>query len=451
MEKTSEHVHRELAGEVGSSLIDDIGLIAIDEYDEARRENRGVDLSNRTFKHQRSELDTLNRINALLLEIVRELFATSTRADIERTVCERLAASELYQFAWIGDLEPDGDRLVPRVSAGVDEEYVETIPADGSRTGRGPGERAFRTGSVQVSQDVRSDPAFEAWCETTLDRDVRSAAAVPLLNGETTYGVLAVYATRPFAFSHREQAAFETLGEAVGFAIDAVENRNLLFADTVVELEFEIRDSGLVFVRTSEELECELTITACVASESGDWSVYLTVDGAAPTAVRDRTADDSDVDRGRVLAEETDNGLLEIVMTGPALTEIAAYEATLTSGHVDNGRGRFCIEAPQTADIRRLSARLRAAYPESTLVAQREYDRPVQKALEMRQSIDGRLTERQQEALERAHHAGYFDWPRQSTAGDIADTMNIAETTFHYHLRNALDTLSTAFIDDEGR
>ncbi|MFC7230435.1 helix-turn-helix domain-containing protein [Saliphagus sp. GCM10025308] len=46
----------------------------------------------------------------------------------------------------------------------------------------------------------------------------------------------------------------------------------------------------------------------------------------------------------------------------------------------------------------------------------------------------------------RAYHAGYFDWPRQNTAGDIAASMDVAETTFHYHLRNALETLSSALI-----
>jgi len=62
-------------------------------------------------------------------------------------------------------------------------------------------------------------------------------------------------------------------------------------------------------------------------------------------------------------------------------------------------------------------------------------------------SIEKRLTDRQQEALTRAYYAGYFEWPRQSTAGDIAESMGIAETTYHYHLRNALDTLVAAFTE----
>ncbi|WP_276255442.1 bacterio-opsin activator domain-containing protein [Halomontanus rarus] len=416
-------------------------LMAIDISEHRRHE--------RNLERQRDELATLARINELLLEITRNSFESPTRNEIEQTVCDRLAASELYQFAWIGAPDANGDRIVPRTSAGIDDGYIEaaTITTTETETGRGPGGRAFRTGELQVSQDVRSDPTFEPWREEALNRGVEAAAAVPLVRGDTTYGILAVYATRPFAFSRREQAGFETLGKAVGFAINAIENRKLLFADTVVELEFEVADSELVFVRLSEHLQCELTITGYVESTSETWSVYLAVEGAAPLAVRDVAVDDQDVTRAQVIADEDTNGLLELVVDGAALTELTEHGAVLTSGHVADGRGRFCIEVPQNTNVRQLAGRLQAVYPESTLVARREFDRPVQQAGEVRQSIDDRLTDRQQEALTRAYHAGYFNWPRQSTAGDIADSMDIAETTFHYHLRNALDALSATLID----
>ncbi|NEU58772.1 PAS domain S-box protein [Halorussus sp. MSC15.2] len=416
-------------------------LMAIDISDRRQHE--------RDLERQRDELETLDRINKLLLEIARDLFTSPTRAEIEQMVCDRLAASDLYQFAWIGEPEPDGNRILPRASAGVDEGYVDsiTVTMTETDTGQGPGGRALRTGSVQVSQDIRSDSSFEPWREQALARGIKSAAAVPLVHGDTTYGILAVYATRPLAFSHREQAAFDTLGNAVGFATNAIENRNLLFADTVVELEFEVTDSDLLFVRLSEQLGCDLTITGYVESAAGTWSVYLRVDGAAPTAVRDVAVADSGVEQVRVITDEDDTGLLECVMTGPALTALTERGAILTVGRVADGRGQFCIEAPQSTDVRRLVARLQTVYPDSTLVAQRERDRPVQKASELRQSVAERLTAKQQEALTRAYHAGYFEWPRQSTGSDIAAAMDVAETTFHYHLRNALETLVAALTD----
>ncbi|WP_049920867.1 bacterio-opsin activator domain-containing protein [Halopiger djelfimassiliensis] len=423
------------------------GALLLLDTPEGSREKR--DLGRR-----RDEYPTPTRVNDLLLGILRDLYDASTRTEIEQGVCDRLAASELYQFVWIGEPHVDGKRIVPRATGGIDDGIVETIPvttaAGEGDPDYGPDSRAFHTETVHVSHDVSTDPTFGRWQAAALDRGIESVAAVPLVHRGTTYGVLGVYTARPLAFDRRERAGFETLGNAVGFAINAVENRRVLFADTIVELEFEVTDPGLVFVRISEKLGCELTVTGPIESASGDWCVYLTVDGATPAAVRTVTTDDPDIERVRVIADEADAGALEVVTTEPPLSELTDHGAVLTSGTVDDGRGRFSIEAPGTADIRRLTDRLRTAYPDSTLVAQREFDRPVQRAVEIRQSIDDRLTDRQREALVRAYHAGYFDWPRRSTAGDVAESMDIAETTFHYHLRRGLDTLLTAFDGGDG-
>ncbi|WP_276271407.1 helix-turn-helix domain-containing protein [Haloarcula litorea] len=55
------------------------------------------------------------------------------------------------------------------------------------------------------------------------------------------------------------------------------------------------------------------------------------------------------------------------------------------------------------------------------------------------------LTERQEEVLERAYEMGYFEHPRDATAGEVADALGIATATFTEHLaaaqRKLLDDL----------
>jgi len=55
------------------------------------------------------------------------------------------------------------------------------------------------------------------------------------------------------------------------------------------------------------------------------------------------------------------------------------------------------------------------------------------------------LTDRQQEVLRSAYLAGYYEWPRDTTAEQLADQLDIASATLHQHLRraerNLLDTL----------
>lgn len=58
------------------------------------------------------------------------------------------------------------------------------------------------------------------------------------------------------------------------------------------------------------------------------------------------------------------------------------------------------------------------------------------------------LTSRQEEVLEVAHGMGYFEHPREATAGEVADELGIATTTFTEHLaaaqRKLLDDLLAA-------
>lgn len=46
-----------------------------------------------------------------------------------------------------------------------------------------------------------------------------------------------------------------------------------------------------------------------------------------------------------------------------------------------------------------------------------------------------------------AYRAGYFDWPRESTAEEVADRMDISSPTFHYHLRRSEETLLSGLFD----
>jgi predicted DNA binding protein len=61
------------------------------------------------------------------------------------------------------------------------------------------------------------------------------------------------------------------------------------------------------------------------------------------------------------------------------------------------------------------------------------------------------LTERQREALEAAYRAGYFDWPRETTAEEVAETLDIAASTLTAHLRKAEATLLTELFSAESQ
>jgi PAS domain S-box-containing protein len=174
-------------------------------------------------RRREAEITELNRINRTLRETTQAAVRAESRGEIEQVLCEQLADSEPYVFAWVGRVTDDRT-ICPEAWAGVDQGYLDaiTVTADRSETGLGPAGRAARTHEPQAVQNVLEDPDFEPWREAARERGFQSSAAVPLVYQGTLYGVLNVYADRPGAFDERELAVFGELGTTVAHAINRV-------------------------------------------------------------------------------------------------------------------------------------------------------------------------------------------------------------------------------------
>ncbi|MFB6184190.1 MAG: GAF domain-containing protein [Haloarculaceae archaeon] len=169
----------------------------------------------------------LDRIRTLGSDINQALVRATSREEIERRICEIVSDSDPYMFAWIGEVDADTNRIVPRFSAGVEDDYLEeiTVTADETATGRGPAGTALRERRVAVSQNVYEDPDFQRWREAALERGYRAVAAVPLSYRETLYGVLVVYADRANAFDEDERRLLAELGGDIGHAFHSLDIR----------------------------------------------------------------------------------------------------------------------------------------------------------------------------------------------------------------------------------
>lgn len=394
---------------------------------------------------QRDELATLDRINRLLLETTREVIQSGSREAVEHAVCDRLAASELYQFAWVGKQAFDGDEIVPTATAGEDDGYLDevTVMAEDGETPIGPAGRAMQTGEVQVV-DV-DDEDSDTWRATACDHGFESVAAVPLVHGDTVYGVLAVYATREDAFSPREQDGFDVLGRSVAAVIHAARSQDLLFADAVVELEFRVTGGGSLMHRTARELDCTLSLDGYVAADD-QWIIYLAVEGCRPTEFVAATADSDRVERARVVSETDTGGRAELVVSESVLHAVSEAGASLQAATASPDAVELVVEAPAVADVREVVSHVQREYSAVDLVATRERDREITTVGRPGGLVD-ELTERQRESLEAAYRAGYFAWPRESTAEEVAASLGLAAPTLHGHLRKAEHQLLAKLFD----
>jgi PAS domain S-box-containing protein len=178
----------------------------------------------RELREQRERLAALNDLNSLVQQLSESVVRQSSRAEIERQLCEGLADSESYVFAWLGEVDPETDTIVVRTEAGVEDYLADidlSVSDDPGRTG--PTVTALRTGEVQVVQDVEANPDYEAWRDHAAAYGYRSSAAIPISFRDEQYGVLNVYSDRPAAFGAEERATFTRLGTIAGHALRSVE------------------------------------------------------------------------------------------------------------------------------------------------------------------------------------------------------------------------------------
>jgi PAS domain S-box-containing protein len=400
-------------------------------------------------ERQHAELERLTAIQGLVHESVRALTDATTRPEIEETVCERLADSEFYQAAWVGSRDHSSGEVTPDHVAGGEDirEYLEavTITVDTSESGQGPGGTAYRSGEVQVIEDVRADPAFEPWREAALDQGFESVAVVPLTHGSTTHGILAVYTDRTDAFGEREVAGFATLGEAVGFALSATQHRRLLESDSVLEIEFEVTGGG-PFMDATAEHDCRFVLENAVLGRDGRVIDYLTVEGADPELGAE-TARDFDILESIRPIDGADGPHFEMHWRDSVFQYLTEAGAQGMRGVIEDGTGTMFVEAPGDIDVRQLIDAMLIRFDEVELVAKREREPREVPWWRTHGDIGTTLTDRQRSILQAAYYSGYYEWPRETDAETLADSMGVASTTLLQHLRKGHGRVLEALFD----
>lgn len=406
----------------------------------------------RELRQQRDELETLNRINELVREVIHELVDAATREEIEEVVCSRLADSDLYRFAWVGEHDIVEDSIISRAHAGDDgafHELVGEVEATNNVWER-PATTAFRTERHVVVRDFSETPALtERLRKEGREQGLRSGIAVPLSYGETTYGVLVVYATRANAFSEREAAGFDVLGELVGFAINAAESKKLLATDRpVVELAFRVTDDEALLVDLSRRIDCTLVLDGTVPTSDGRYLYYVRVEDASPEQVADAATTVPKIDEARIVWVHDHEGLLVLTVSSSLVESFIESSAKVQTARAHDGREDIVVEVPKGTDIRTLMSSIRSSHPDTELLAKHDLERTERSEQDFRDALSTELTTRQRSAFRAAYLAGYYDWPRESTAEQIAESMGIAPATLHQHLRKAERKLASSFFDE---
>jgi len=399
----------------------------------------------RELETQRDELATLAQVHGLIHDVIGALGSAATRSAIEETVCDRLVESDLYQFAWVGEREGANTQLRHTTAAGDGDSYLDIVSERSAAGDANPGTEAIRTGETQVVHDIETDDRAVSWRDAALDRGFHSVLVVPLRHDEAIHGVLAVYANRPGAFGDRAVEAFRVLGEMVGFAYTAVQNRQLLAHDRVVEMKFQSTSQDAYPLGVAAEHDCVLRESGSV-DLGEEVLAYKTVEGAPPEAVLPDLLDHELVFEGRVIRTDGDSGVVELRAAGSYQSILLDVGVRPTDVFADGEVLDVTVEAPLDAEPRAILDTLLEHVPGFELVVKQARERQPT-AEDDPASLLNDLTDRQLEVLRSAYLAGYYEWPRDTTAEQLADTLDIASSTLHQHLRRAERNLLDNLLD----
>jgi len=395
------------------------------------------------IERQRDELVTLDRVNVLVQDLIRALETTATQDEIAETVCDRIVDSELWDLAWIGERTGTNDSLIPQTVAGDDGGCLDAITSD-ERTESGPAETALRTGTIQTTT-VESGSEGASWEAAVGERGFRSIAAIPLVHGDVVHGVLCVCTDQSDAFTTRAVESFAVLGEMIGFAFTAVQNRRLLSHDSVLELTFESRNPDTPLVSVANAYGCRIEAVGSV-DIGPNHLLYLSVDGGPADSVSEQLRSHAEILDSRVVRADDDGGILELRVADTIQSLLLDVGARCRTLIVDGGTLSVTVEAPLDADSRTIQEALTTCTPDFTLTAKQECEQE-RSAVAAETDPREHLTDRQQEVLRTAFLTGYYAWPRDTNAEQLAETLGIASPTLHQHLRRAQRNLVAAVFD----
>lgn len=400
----------------------------------------------RTLAEQRDELERLSDLNAVLRGVNQSLVDARDRAEIDRSVCDRLADTDLYDAACIGDVQSwAGDAERWTVAGDCDPRGLSLPALSRPRAARSDG-----GASVRRTYDLSIDGSPESPSESTEDEPAVTAqsetwVAVPLFYGSTVYGALGLYTERE-RVSDRERVVLLELGETIGHAINALETRRLLSADATVALEFASTDDADPLVAAVRDADAALELDGLVPAGEGRTVVYLRIDGNEPAAVAESLASTAE---GAVrTVREGGEWILEWTLTGdvPLRVFVESGANVLTATTAD-GTASYEVEVASDADVRSLVDRVGRRFPDVRLRSKAERAEPTRVPAAASMTDGSDLTERQREALEAAYRSGYFSWPRDTTAEEVAESLDVAPSTLHSHLRKAEASVLESFFE----
>ncbi|EMA42034.1 GAF domain-containing protein [Halococcus hamelinensis] len=436
--------------DVVREITDLLGATAEAAFDRVQRDEK-LHKRDRELQQRNRRLSKLNRINDIIREIDQELVTARTQEGIEYAVCERLTASDRFNFAWIGFPGESTGQVIPQAWAGRGMEYLnstfsEDVPHEE------PTAQAAETRQATVVSNIASKIHSETWRSEALAHGFRSALSLPLVHEEAFYGVVTVYASQQEAFDETTLSVLNELSETIAAAITAAKQRDALLSDTATELEYKTTDKESVLLQLARTADCAICFDEGLQQTSQGISAIAKVEQDSLDHLREAAISIVGVEDFRVISESTDGGAssVQLRFSNPFIaTKLIDHGAILREISVNPEAMRLKIEVPHPTATRPINNILSNEFKDLSLITQYGRQRSNDIRDLARPQIFDQLTDRQLEVVRTAYLSGYFETPRESTGSEVAETLGVSPSAFSQLNRTVQRKIFSTLLEPE--
>lgn len=175
-------------------------------------------------KHNDLEIRTLNRLLLMLTNINQTIVQRLEPSQMFFDACNIAVRDGQFRMAWIGLIQPNGNKLEPVAHAGEIGDYLNHLDIDlDDLTLKGPTLRCIRGNHYVVCANISEDPDYMPWVQQAMAHGYRSSVALPLRKDGKVIGSFNLYSAEVGVFNQRELDLLDELAGDISFALEVAE------------------------------------------------------------------------------------------------------------------------------------------------------------------------------------------------------------------------------------
>ncbi|MDD2367906.1 MAG: PAS domain S-box protein [Sulfuricurvum sp.] len=186
------------------------------------------DISQR--KKAEEEINRANRALKTLSAGNMALVQAQSEENLLKRVVEVIVKEGGYSLAVVDYAQDDPEKtIIPMAWSGSEDEHhwIEKLSWNATAANQMPLSKAIRSAKTHITRNITAESEYPLWRDAALARGYTASIALPLMEGDTVFGALNIYASEANAFAEEEEEVIllEELANDLAYGIIAHRKR----------------------------------------------------------------------------------------------------------------------------------------------------------------------------------------------------------------------------------